>query len=246
VEEKGEKDGHQFGQVLAYAGIIRRSRPDKPGVYVLHSRPTGYKIAWDDPSGAVSSPYSSWDTTGALVAYVNSLYSPPAKHYTYDPSVTLHDDSISSGSPPRWKVNRVDGKFKTIFVVDACYSRMTMVHKKEGNDVVFWKDSFRATGRRFEEVKILNKIHDRGYVPGVVQHNKDLSSDVQGADSKPITTASGIKDESGARERIKARLIMESTGEQMEKCPSVREALMVLYDVLEGESYSRCTWPVIY
>jgi hypothetical protein len=77
-----EKGGYRIGQALAYVEDIRRAWPDKLGVYVLHSCTKGYKIVWYDPSGAIMFPYSAWNETSDLLAYVISLYSPPAGHYT--------------------------------------------------------------------------------------------------------------------------------------------------------------------
>jgi hypothetical protein len=144
--------------------------------------------------------------------------------------VTLCGDSIFAKSGPSWRIDCLEYGLETV----------------RGSDAVFWKDSLRATGRRFEQLKIPNEIHDRGYVPSVVQHNKYLASDRPDSNVIAIAISSGITDESSAGERIKYRLIMQSTGKKLEKCPSVREALMVFYDVLEGGSCSRCARPFIH
>jgi hypothetical protein len=232
IEEKGLVDGYKIEQVVAYAGSLRQARPDKPGVYALHTRPTGYKVVWDDPAGAITTPYISWDEPIALIYYVNSLYSPPAQHYSSDPSVRLYNNNVYGDEEPKWEADDIGGPYESIFVGSA-HSRMPRVHKKEGDEIRFWKDSYRDSGRRFEELEILRKIHKERIIPGVVQFNDELSGDVKIGENS-ITTAKDNAVRNETNLRIKTRLVMESTGEELSKCSTVLEGLKVLFDILEG------------
>jgi hypothetical protein len=103
--------------------------------------------------------------------------------------------------------------------------------------LIVWKDAFRQKGRRFTEASILGKIHGSNPVPGVVQFNAALSGDIKPVSDVDnyIETPRRSLDHHEHSQWIKTRLIMESTGEELYKCETVRDALKVLYDVLEGE-----------
>jgi hypothetical protein len=125
---------------------------------------------------------------------------------------------------------------RTGFVDRAVYSRMPRVHEKDGGEIRFWKDLYRDSGRRFEELEILKKIHKGRVVPGVVQFNDELSGDMKNGEDF-ITTAKDDDIRNGESRRIKTRLVMESTGVELRKCHAVLEGLKVLYDILEGLIY---------
>ena len=89
------------------------------------------------------------------------------------------------------------------------------------------KDSYRDNERRFKEEALLDKIHgDTGIYPGVVRK-------LHGGSVPDITTARRATSKL-TPERTKARLVMGSFGEELCKAETVRDILMVVYDVLES------------
>jgi len=237
-EQKPEK-ADCLGQTLAYTGALRQARPDKPGVYGLFTRSSGYGIIWDDPAGSISTTSTRpWSEIGDLVCYVNSLYYPPDTHPTRDPTVKLARDDIYANRTPLWEFDGIAGSFSTIFVGNP-HSRMSRVHRL-GETTTVLKDSYRTEGRRFQEVKILEKIHGpvTGVtVPGVVQFDRQHSHDVT-VDSKPIATpAPDSRTYPG--KLLRTRLLMTSYGDSLRKCKTVYDGLKVLYDVVKVRVESR-------
>jgi hypothetical protein len=241
VEVKGKHESEKLAmQAVAFAAALRQARADKPGVYALSTRPQGYNVMWDDPVGCVSTPETSWDEPDALILYVNSLYTPAVNHHTRDPTISLCKNERSRDSVARWSIRGKQAEFTTIFVGDAYY-RMSRVHSCSSK-LLLWKDSFRSDGQWFKENEILKKIHEPDPVPGVVQYDPTLSGDVQTCSGQTITTPPREGD--SPSHMVKTRVFMLSTGQDLAKCPTVRDALKVLYDVLEGEHNNTCSEPL--
>ena len=225
--------GNGAAQTARYCFRLMLARPDMPGLYGLWARPQGYQVIWSDASGAIASLETPWDDLNLLRAYVYSLYCPPATHFLRDPYVhtpRLLPETASKGAC--WTIECPNHTYhysdcETLIIGDP-WNRRTQVWKhtdEEGTVVI--KDSYRDNERRFKEEALLDKIHgDTGIYPGVVRK-------LHGGSVPDITTARRATSKL-TPERTKARLVMGSFGEELCKAETVREILMVVYDVLES------------
>ena len=220
-------------QMSNYCSPLMTARPDMPGIYALWARPQGYQVFWSDASGVVASPETLWADLELLGAYVYSLYCPPATHLLCDP--TVHSPKLVEGMTskgPHWTIECPNHTYhysdcETLAIGDP-WNRRTHVwkHADEQGTVVI-KDSYRKDERPFKEEDLLDKIHGRGIYPGVVRM-------LHGGDTPGITTATPAI----GTPRKKTRLVMGSFGEALSEAESVKEILMVVYDVLESSCSS--------
>jgi hypothetical protein len=96
------------------------------------------------------------------------------------------------------------------------------------------KEQYIEASRRFKEGPILKKIHVNGDFPfpGVVRldHHEDVKND-----DREISVEEESKGTKGTPKRVKTRLVLKDRGTPLEKVETMRELLMGVYDLLEGE-----------
>jgi len=105
------------------------------------------------------------------------------------------------------------------------------------------KEQYIEPSRRFREGPILNKIHEDKYFPGVVRlhHHEEVKNDDQEISLESEVEGLGLKLESEVEglglkaKRVKTRLVLKDRGTPLEKVGTMRELLMGVYDLLEGE-----------
>jgi hypothetical protein len=109
-------------------------------------------------------------------------------------------------------------------------SRMT----KQDSQIVI-KEQYIATSRRFREGPILEKIHQPDDFPGVVrlEHHETVMNDGQ-----EICVEFG----SPKAKRVKGRLVPKDRGTPLAEVGTMRELLMGVYDLLEGECLPSPPW----
>ena len=219
-----------------------------PGVYGFFVNAEVYSITWSDPSGLVISPPIPWTNLRPLECYIHSLYFPRSDHPLWDPSITdptLKKPSETASRSPDEKIEAVphwtiefDGKiYKDCYLshVGSCRGRRTTVFMHDGDDkddFAVIKDSYPDDRRRFEEIALLNYIHEDVIFPGVVRVL--AAGDVKGFDGKPIVTRSTADGPGKVGRRGKKRLVMGSRGSQPSAAESVKDVLMAIYDGAEG------------
>ena len=222
-------------QLTSYASHSLEARPDLVGMYCLGATPDYYQITWLDAAGSDTSPRYDWADLAPLASYIYSLYQPPASHVLTDPTITVSDAATSTESPT-WSVRVDDVVYQHCRIIswDRPLGRRTTVfkHVAEDGHVTIIKDSFRDLTRRFKEDQLLKKIHADGTMPGVVRllGEPGMVATVEGA---PIRTAPRP---ACSQCRTKIRIVMGSTGRPLREVRSVKELLMVFFDV-EGKQW---------
>ncbi|KAI0079447.1 hypothetical protein K474DRAFT_1659020 [Panus rudis PR-1116 ss-1] len=232
-------------QVTSYMLQHLEARPDMPGLYAITANPNFYQVLWGDASGTYASAEFQWSSLDPLVAYIRSLYSPPAEHHLFDPSV--HTPALIPHRRIRkpgkksitWTIDH-DGQSypncESIFTGPICGRRTTVFARRDEHGEflsTIIKDYYRDDQRRFDEVKLINHIHVDGTVPGVVRLlvTDPEKSDVKSSDGVSITTARPAS--KTVRHRTKKRIVMGSHGKKLSQAQSVKDLLMAIYDIVE-------------
>ncbi|KAI0788742.1 hypothetical protein C8Q75DRAFT_807477 [Abortiporus biennis] len=221
-------------------------RPDIHGFYVLSVDRSGYQFGWADASGVVLSPAVQWtpgdsSDVGNLVTYVHSLYSPPEDHIFLD--TTIKPTIGINPNRPRFTIVAGDQSYTDcIQIFGGCvYGRRSAVFassKQTKGDLVVIKDSFEGASWSTTETKILEQIHEDGFVPGVVSlvHSEQVC--INGANEnedrpQPLEVYNTpTKDSSAHHRATKQRIVMGSKGVPLSKARSAKDVLMATYDVL--------------
>lgn len=243
-------------QAATYLALLNQARPDMPGAYGLSISPQNYSILYSDPSGIFQSPTYTMtvDQLEPLIQYVYTLYHSRDDRFARDPSVTLaNSDPLHS---PQWNVTSGGVTYEDCMVtaVGEPWTRMTWVaisRCPESGLPVAIKDSYRSIGRTWKEGDLFDLLQEKeelpqencmdpethkyqyppqagpafGPAPGWVHV---LSHDDVKVGSRVIETP--VPD----CRRIKARLIMDSVGEPLDKCKTLFDFFGAMYDVLEG------------
>ncbi|TBU21294.1 hypothetical protein BD311DRAFT_812433 [Dichomitus squalens] len=218
-------------QATTYAYRHHQARPDHPAFYCLVVKPQWYQVLLSDPTGVVASAETPWDPDdlGLLAAYIYSHYDPPRGHFLWDDTIAWVPGATLD-HPSTWKVKVQDqwytqGQF--IFIGEPWGRRTTILRVKDdsGGEIVI-KEVYRHHQRRFQEEKILARIHGDGDVLGVVR--------LQGADH---VTTNNETIKCAARgeetERTKERFALLDSGCRLLDAKTVNELLEAVYDALE-------------
>ncbi len=210
------------------------ARPDIQGVYCLNTCPESYQILWCDVDGPVASRRYTWNEIHSLIAYIYSLYIPPATHSPPDTSVRLVCDSAIS--VPRWDIVYGDQLYKGCLMSHCsepwgrrmvCFSHSTSRHNFAMIKDVYWNPNQQA-----DEITLLREIHQNGLMPGVVRLVHSPS--VQDTKNGPVPTAMPHTGDTTVRQR--RRLCFGSEGLNLTQARSVRDLLMAIFDAIEGKS----------
>ncbi|KAJ8507951.1 hypothetical protein ONZ45_g9729 [Pleurotus djamor] len=213
-----------------------------------------YELRCSTAAGFDQHVYRS-DNLIPLTAYVHRLYGRRPVGM-YDPSIVLEPSTLLHGAP-RWKVYIGPGKSKVyrnckVTNVGWPWHRMTWVaetHASNGNPILI-KDAYRRRHGYFVEREIYDVLHDRdeaernmkcGDINQRYTYNRDVpgfciilaSLDVPCSGNHDI-----IRVGEGVNERIKARLVMATSGEPLTKCTSVLAFAKAMYDVVQAHRYA--------
>jgi len=231
-------------QVVHYVDILMRYRPDKSRVLSLTSNQKSFAFYTADACGTNCSERFEWKTNiPHILRFIYTLYSRPHQ----DPSFPL-DQPLLTERQPKWEFNFLNKRYR----VSPFFARKgpgrrtwlaagTQVGTKDFRVV---KDMWRDVGRRYEEGALLDRIHAKGCVPGVVrvaEKGPILTDDRTPLKTRPIHYRDGgqaadnsLEVPSDALTREKQRLIMGSSGSRLSSCKTVLHFLKVMYDTLEG------------
>ncbi|KAJ3486971.1 hypothetical protein NLI96_g3845 [Meripilus lineatus] len=222
-------------QIASYAYELFEVRPEISGAYTLWARPQHYEIMWVDASGIVVSPQFTWSDLTPLRHYVWSLYNPPDTHFPLDTTMKRH-----IGNPSLWSFHLETNDYcnmKRTFI-GSPYGRRTNVYVSSAelhqDSVVVVKDSYPSDEYHDFELEGIKYIHEHGVFPGVV---RILPSGGSGPVFPVIKTLSAVRTSVNTN-RVKHRLVLGSTGQDLLQASSVLEMLMAIFDILEGECAS--------
>ncbi|KAJ3552342.1 hypothetical protein NM688_g4196 [Phlebia brevispora] len=234
-------------QSISYTWYHLQSCPDRPGVYCLSASPTFYQFTWADASGPVTSSKYQWKQQdgyelGPLIAFLYSLYVPPANHFLKDPTITLRRDdqdgppfAFTQGVPPSWDIHCGDRVYENCKILSVAHpwGRRTTVfeHERDGKKTII-KEYYRDGRRRFKEEDLLNQIHSKGTMPGVIRHV--FCEEVMTGDDTITTARDEVALTSGRVEhQTKVRLVFPTVGQHLSQVSSLKELLMVFFDLVE-------------
>ena len=112
----------------------------------------------------------------------------------------------------------------------------------QGPDIVI-KEQYIEPSRRFKEGPILEKIHEDGDFPGVVRlgYYEDVKNNGQEICVEESKEPESKEPQPKAK-RVKTRLVLKDRGTPLEEVGTMRELLMGVYDLLEGECLPSPPW----
>jgi hypothetical protein len=195
-------------------------------------------IKWDAPNAA-----------SLLCAWIRRLYEPEA-----DESITRYYQPVPKGPithiadstcPPKFTIRTKNGELEgcKIIKVGVPFGRRTIIFETEDGKIV--KEQYIAINRRFEEGPILEKIHEKGPFPAVVEYEsyEVVKKTLEDTTHKPGSTQSGnpttveveLHAVSACEKRKKTRLVMLDKGKSLMEIESPRDVLIIAYDLLEGK-----------
>ncbi|KAJ3486976.1 hypothetical protein NLI96_g3843 [Meripilus lineatus] len=212
--------------LMSYLRYARRFLVPTP----LWARPQHYEIMWVDASGIVVSPQFTWSDLTPLRHYVWSLYNPPDTHFPLDTTMKRH-----IGNPSLWSFHLETNDYYNMqrTFIGSPYGRRTNVYVSSAEapqgSVVVVKDSYPSDEYHDFELEGIKYIHEHGVFPGVV---RILPSGGSGPVFPVIKTLSAVRT-SESTNRVKHRLVLGSTGQDLLQASSVLEMLMAIFDILE-------------
>ncbi|KAF9477177.1 hypothetical protein BDN70DRAFT_838189 [Pholiota conissans] len=221
-------------QAMAYTYFLLQARPDRisvPGMYVDHVGVVLFITSATKIKRTERLVLAKDANIQLLYAFVKRIYEPHP--LTVDPTIKIQKDSpgdslfditldvpnfpepitcygyrIANVSPSR-------GQRTHIFVNQ---NNPTIVN---GQPILVIKDQYRREGRRFDEHKIIEWIHNKGEVPGIIR--------IAHAQKVVRNDNSSVSSD----DRIKTRMCMVDFGEPIMAIKTPKEVLMTIYDLLE-------------
>jgi hypothetical protein len=253
-ESEGKIPAEQEAQEGAYTAYHLQARPDfvsVPGILVGIST---FKLFFSNAHWVYHTPAIPWNDGEArklLYAWMWRLYNPEC-----DKSITVDMET----SPPTFTVIAGRTTYNQLVVSRAGESigRRTIVFEKLGprasegeqqqaqhlqgrsqDPNILIKEQYVEPSRRFKEGPILKKIHRDGDFPGVVR--LDYHENVKNNDQE-ISVEEEPKEPESKAKRVKTRLVLKDRGTPLEEVGTMRELLMGVYDLLEGEYLPSPPW----
>jgi hypothetical protein len=247
----------------AYTSYHLQARPDLVSVPGILASKSSFKLFFSNARRVYHTGAIDWNSDKGqklLYAWMWRLYHPER-----DKSITVD----MKASPPTFTVVAGGTAYNQLVILRAGESidRRTMVFEKldtnavlrrgtrleEGSDLsvdeaqdpqsgfspttdrstcpnTVIKEQYIGTSCSFREGPILKKIHAAGDFPGVVRfdHYEYVKND-----GKDISVESNL---------VKTRLVLKDRGTPLEKVGTMRELLMGVYDLLEGECLLSPPW----
>lgn len=224
-----------------YARSFLSNNPDRTGIYCLDLVVDVFQVYYADFMEFACTEPMAWDDDGlkVLMSYVYSLYDPPARHYTRDPTMVWREGhkrstmSIVSNGEVFPDVRCIfaqppGGKGTQVFIAGRRPTRQAIIKECYRGPPFPYQTERPAEG--FMEVEILTKIHQHGFVPGVVRLAHHELVPFGGPGQVEITTVHNSP-------RVKHRMVLADVGESLLQAKSVNDLLKAVYDALEGMLY---------
>ncbi|KZV94109.1 hypothetical protein EXIGLDRAFT_748782 [Exidia glandulosa HHB12029] len=263
LEGKGPLSGDPLCQAATYAGSLLQARPDLPANFCIAYEANDFRILLSDSAAVYATPRIAWDDANALrllLLYMHSLHQPLLVDPTISlapPGSTRSVDWADRpyACPPVWLVSDDQTQYRVdqILSVGEPWTRMNWVGRSThygplGEDMVdgpavIIKDSYSDTRRldASSEGAILDEIHKNGqHVLGVMRkkHAYRVVDGDGNAIGSIVVRIRITNPQPGPQKviprRLKYRLILDGSADRsLSTCRSVKEFLMVMYDVLE-------------
>jgi hypothetical protein len=238
IHSKGTNSTDGPLQAMSYAYYLLQARPDRvavQGMYVDKGGVTLFLVSCTEIKRTQRLSLTESADVQLLYAFVKRLYDPLP--LMVDPTIRM---GKKDGEKPRlFDITlKIPGSPPTICegyqIFDCAPTRGQRTHifvnlEKptivKDQPVFIIKDQYRRSDHRFSEKDVINHIHSDGEVPGIVRIV--YAQQVYQDDESVVS--------SGCRE--KTRICMVDYGTHMMDVKTPKEALMTIYDLLEGESH---------
>jgi hypothetical protein len=216
-------------QGVSYTGFLLQARPDYISVQGIYVQPDAFMLVVTNACGTFSTPLLDWGPRPSrllLSAWISCLYRP----VNVDPSVTMQ----TVEGVPKFTINCGGAVYTNCSIRHAGspFGRRTIVYntdpQSELQKSMVIKEQYIKVDRRFEEHLILEKIHQDTDFPGVT---RVVYSEAVKVDDNELVV------EHGDEKRKKTRVIMQDTAGPLMDAETVRDALIAIYDLLEGEPF---------
>lgn len=213
IKSKGNSPETSLMQEISYTVHLLQARPDLISVLGIFVDDNDFSLIFCSADGAYHTKFLKWTDSSAqalLCAWIVRLYQPfkdTSIERVIDSNVTFN---VTSGSDKYLRCR--------IHIVGNPFGRRTVVFSTPGGNV-FIKDQFVGDERRFKEGSILENVHESAQFPGIVRIEEPSGVDLGNAILEG---------------RTKTRLVMLDGGSPFMEIKTPREALMIAYDLLEG------------
>ncbi|KAG8984474.1 hypothetical protein FRB90_005305, partial [Tulasnella sp. 427] len=238
---KGKTRDKQKEQAISYLHYLLLARPDLYVAQGLFTSKTGIMFLVGIGGQGICSLAVEWNNkslTKLMYAFTYRLYEPGQKFA--DPSYELGDVIEKKHVTFTIRLARARGQeeivcrnFRPIYA-SSPFGTRTHVFSKPDSEIKIGdkgikviKDQFCRLGTRFDEQSILQSIHQRGKVPGIVEavYHERIKIPPLGSE---ITLR-----------RVKHRLGMEQYGRPFMTIPDMKTMLETLFDTLEAIRFLR-------
>jgi hypothetical protein len=203
-------------------GQLLQARPDYISVQWICVQPEGFKLIVATACGVFSTELLKWDEEPSrpiLCAWISCSYKPT----NVDPSITVN----TTDTVPNFNIQCPGVTYPdcSIRCVGGAFSRRTVIFDTADPNIVV-KGQYVDAGRQ-NEGAILGAIHHSGTFPGVVRVGWHGVMKLD--DGRRIC----VKGDDGVKE--KRRLVMLDQAGSLMGATTLRDALIAIYDLLEGE-----------
>jgi hypothetical protein len=235
-----EKEGQLHG--ASYTEFLLRARPDLTSVLGIYVNENGFRLAFSNACGVAYMKLLKWENESAaeiLCAWISRLYNPFEAHDT---------DRIVSEKKVTFKLRYGDNTYKgcKLLAGGTAFGRRTTIFEvptsRKKKRII--KDQYIELERRFSELEALTGIHGEATFPGVVRFVLPTTTPEE---VEPIVVEQNriVRKESGGYEtktetRKKTRLMLVDRANPLVNAKTPQEALIAIYDLLEGEKFGLC------
>jgi hypothetical protein len=233
IRSKGQSLEDCELQGASYTNFLLQARPDLTNVLGIFLQKDGFRLAVSNACGVAYLNTVEWDHASAapiLYAWIYRLY---------NPFQDLDIDRIVSGPEITFTI-RTDGETHQsckLTKVGTAFGRRTTIFEVPDTNFVI-KIQYIEKERRFLELKILKKIHEEGPFPGVVRIKVPAVTQSE-AKEVVVKLDRRVKANNGEFKTVtvtrqKTCLVMVDRGIPLMDAETPRDALIALYDLLEG------------
>ncbi|KAH8106512.1 hypothetical protein DFH11DRAFT_1882544 [Phellopilus nigrolimitatus] len=169
-------------RVGAYASVLPRGRPDIAGLLLMTCTAEFFRFCWSDASRFVYSKRYEWKRDVHLLFYfLHTLYCAVDDLPHLDSTIQL---SKEENEKLTWIVKTANSELEAVRLFSTlAWEKQTWI-LQSGSSII--KDLWRNKKSRFTEGAVLEKIHKRGFVPGVVRLRSYEELAVTKSDGSPL------------------------------------------------------------
>jgi hypothetical protein len=242
IKSKGETKKIAGHHAVSYSDFLLRARPDLSCVLGIYVNEEGFRLSFSNACGIAHMKLLEWkhDSAGAILcAWMSRLYNPFS---IKDTTRVISKDGVT------FQLRYGDRMFTGCRLKNTgtAFGKRTTIFEVPTRNVLI-KDQYIVPGRRFTEVGILGKVHEKVDFPGVVRielptarkskvetKTKSEVEQVIASQDKKVSRE-GVEDKIETETRQKTRLMLLDIAAPLMDAKTPQDALIVIYDLLEGK-----------